>query len=56
MLIQKEIAWGNQIRTYTLHPYKLVKDHRTQLEVPQIEEVLNGKIDNFIEAYLLHKK
>lgn len=53
---QKEIAWGNQIRTYTLHPYKLVKDHRTQLEVPQIEAVLNGKIDNFIEAYLLYKK
>ena len=52
---QKEIAWGNQIRTYTLHPYKLVKDHRTQLEVPQIEKVLNGEIDHFIEAYLLHK-
>jgi len=52
---QKEIAWGNQIRTYTLHPYKLVKDHRTQLEVPQIEKVLNGEIDHFIEAYFLHK-
>ena len=52
---QKEIAWGNQIRTYTLHPYKLVKDHRTQLEVSQIETVLNGEIDHFIEAYLLHK-
>jgi len=53
---QKEIAWGNQIRTYTLHPYKLVKDHRTQLEVTQVEAVLDGEIDGFIEAYLLSRK
>lgn len=53
---QKEIAWGSQIRTYTLHPYKLVKDHRTQLEVPRVEAVLDGEIDSFIEAYLLSRK
>ncbi len=53
---QKEIAWGSQIRTYTLHPYKLVKDHRTQIEVPQVETVLDGEIDIFIEAYLLSQK
>ncbi|MDL1970535.1 MAG: peptide chain release factor 2 [Candidatus Desulfofervidaceae bacterium] len=54
---QKEIAWGSQIRTYTLHPYKLVKDHRTQLGIPQVEAVLDGEIDSLIETYLLsHKK
>jgi peptide chain release factor 2 len=53
---QKEIAWGNQIRTYTLHPYKLVKDHRTNLESPKIEAVLDGDITDFIKSYLLYSK
>ncbi|RLA96094.1 MAG: peptide chain release factor 2, partial [Deltaproteobacteria bacterium] len=49
---QKEIAWGNQIRSYVLHPYKLVKDHRTGLERGDAERVLDGDLDPFIEAYL----
>jgi len=49
---QKEIAWGNQIRSYTFNPYQLVKDHRTNLEVGDTERVMNGDIDIFIDAYL----
>uniref|UniRef100_A0A7C4EML4 Peptide chain release factor 2 n=1 Tax=Thermodesulfovibrio aggregans TaxID=86166 RepID=A0A7C4EML4_9BACT len=49
---KKEIAWGSQIRSYILHPYKLVKDHRTGLEVYNVEQVLDGDIDIFIEVYL----
>ncbi|AEH22636.1 hypothetical protein TOPB45_0534 [Thermodesulfobacterium geofontis OPF15] len=50
---KKEISWGNQIRTYTLHPYKVVKDHRTQYESYKVEEILDGEIDDFIREYLL---
>ncbi len=49
---KKEIAWGNQIRSYVLQPYVLVKDHRTGWEETNAQEVLDGKIDNFIRAYL----
>ncbi|HRV91864.1 MAG TPA: peptide chain release factor 2, partial [Anaerolineae bacterium] len=47
-----EAGWGNQIRSYVLHPYKMVKDHRTNHEVGNAEAVLDGRLDDFIEAYL----
>ena len=50
--IQKEIAWGSQIRSYVFCPYTMVKDHRTNYEVGNIEAVMNGEIDEFIEEYL----
>jgi peptide chain release factor 2 len=50
---KKEIAWGHQIRSYILHPYRLIKDHRTDLEVGDVEAVLDGDLDPFIEQYLL---
>ena len=50
---KKEIAWGSQIRSYVLHPYKMVKDHRTEVETALVEDVLDGGLDIFIEPYLL---
>jgi len=49
---QKEIAWGSQIRSYVFNPYRMVKDHRTNVEVGNLERVMNGDIDMFIDAYL----
>jgi peptide chain release factor 2 len=53
---QKEIAWGSQIRSYVYNPYRMVKDHRTNVEVGDLERVMNGDIDVFIDAYLRMKK
>lgn len=52
---KKDIAWGSQIRSYTLHPYQLVKDHRTGVERGDAETVLDGDIDRFIESYLMNQ-
>jgi peptide chain release factor 2 len=52
---QKEIAWGSQIRSYVFNPYRMVKDHRTNQEVGNLESVMNGNIDMFIDAYLRMK-
>jgi peptide chain release factor 2 len=52
---KKEIAWGSQIRSYILQPYRLVKDHRTNLEIGNVDAVLDGDLDPLIEAFLLQK-
>jgi peptide chain release factor 2 len=52
---KKEIGFGSQIRSYVLHPYRMVKDHRTGVEVGNADGVLDGAIDPFIEAFLLHR-
>jgi len=50
---KKDIAWGNQIRSYVFHPYNMVKDHRTKVEVNNIQAVMDGNIDKFIREFLL---
>jgi peptide chain release factor 2 len=50
---KKEIGFGSQIRSYVLHPYQMVKDHRTGVEIGNTTAVLDGAIDEFIEAYLM---
>ena len=53
--IQKDIAWGSQIRSYVFCPYTMVKDHRTGYETGNIEAVMNGDLNSFIESYLKKK-
>jgi peptide chain release factor 2 len=53
---KKEIGWGRQIRSYVLHPYRMVKDHRTGYEMGNTDAVLDGNLEGFIEAYLLSSK
>ncbi len=52
---RSEIGFGSQIRSYVLHPYRMVKDHRTGVEIGNADAVLDGDIDRFIQAYLLKK-
>jgi peptide chain release factor 2 len=53
---KKDIAFGSQIRTYTFHPYQIIKDHRTGVEIGKVDAVMDGEIDRFIEAYLASGK
>ncbi len=53
--VKKEIGFGSQIRSYVLHPYQMVKDHRTKEQVGDVNRVLDGDIDVFIKTYLMKK-
>jgi peptide chain release factor 2 len=53
---KKKIEWGSQIRSYVFHPYKMIKDHRTDYEVGNVGPVMDGEIDGFIKAFLMQEK
>lgn len=53
---KKKIEWGSQIRSYVFHPYKMIKDHRTDYEVGNVQPVMDGELDGFIKAYLMMSK
>lgn len=53
---KKKIEWGSQIRSYVFHPYKMIKDHRTDYEVGNVGPVMDGELDGFIKAYLMMQK
>lgn len=53
---KKKIEWGSQIRSYVFHPYKMIKDHRTDYEVGNVGPVMDGELDGFIKAYLMSEK
>jgi peptide chain release factor 2 len=53
---KKEIAWGSQIRSYVFQPYQLVKDHRTKVEIGDVDRVMDGDIEPFIKAFLLSRR
>lgn len=53
---KKKIEWGSQIRSYVFHPYKMIKDHRTEYEVGNVQPVMDGELDGFIKAYLMMEK
>ena len=53
---KKKIEWGSQIRSYVFHPYKMIKDHRTDFEVGNVGPVMDGELDGFIKAYLMSEK
>jgi Protein chain release factor B len=52
---KKDIAFGSQIRSYVLHPYQMIKDHRTKEQVGDVNRVLDGDLDPFIKSYLMKK-
>ncbi len=52
---KKKIAWGNQIRSYVFQPYRMVKDHRTKVEIGDVDRVMDGDVDPFVKAYLLSR-
>jgi peptide chain release factor 2 len=53
---KKKIEWGSQIRSYVFHPYKMIKDHRTDYETGNVQPVMDGELDGFIKAYLMQSK